>query len=256
MAKDYNQVLLDKGYSQEQIDAMVWAVNSGQNANDVVQNYTPTTPSSSSSSSSSSSGGNYVYNPVTEYYELQNDGSTQQTTSSSWWPADWYTNATARNMATGGSEFWRNNQTSNTTQQTTPVKTQETSGSTVSNVQQQGVMKPLSQEYYNQTSDNALNTIRNNLNSYKQTNPEYFTDYESFKKNFSYDSRNDEQKNVLDTWYKGYQQGLQLSAVPTTDLYTQYQAGQISASELESLRISILEAAFTTGMICHTQRFG
>lgn len=245
MAKDYNQVLLDKWYSQEQIDAMVWAVNSGQNANDVVQNYTPTTPSSSSSSSSSNSGGNYVYNPVTEYYELQNDGGTQTTTSSSWWSADWYTNATARNMATGGSEFWRNNQTSNTTQQTTqtqntqqPKQQTQTVGSTVVENQQQGVMKPLSQEYYNQTSDNALNTIRNNLNNYRQTNPEYFTDYDTFKRNFSYDSRNDEQKNLLDTWYNWYQSQLQLSSVPTTDLYTQYKDGQLSAADLEGLRIS------------------
>jgi hypothetical protein len=62
-------------------------------------------------------------------------------------------------------------------------------------------MKPLSQEYYSQTSDDALNTIRNNLNNYRQTNPEYFTDYDTFKRKFSYDSRNDEQKNLLDTWY-------------------------------------------------------
>jgi hypothetical protein len=30
-------------------------------------------------------------------------------------------------------------------------------------------------------------------------------DYESFKKNFSYDARNDEQKQTLDSWYGGYQ---------------------------------------------------
>jgi hypothetical protein len=81
MAKDYNQVLLDKWYSQEQIDAMVWAVNSGQNANDVVQNYTPTTPRSSSSSSSSSSGGNYVYNESTGYYEQQTPSSSSSSSS-------------------------------------------------------------------------------------------------------------------------------------------------------------------------------
>jgi dihydrodipicolinate synthase/N-acetylneuraminate lyase len=27
-------------------------------------------------------------------------------------------------------------------------------------------------------------------------------DYESFKKNFSYDARNDAQKNTLDQWFK------------------------------------------------------
>lgn len=99
-------------------------------------------------------------------------------------------------------------------------------------------MKPLSQEYYNQTSEAAQNTIRDNLNRYKQTNPEYFTDYESFKKNFSYDTRNDEQKNTLDTWYKGYQQNLQLAATPVTDLYTQYKNGDLSVEQLEGLRVT------------------
>jgi hypothetical protein len=33
----------------------------------------------------------------------------------------------------------------------TPIKQQETQGSTVSNIQQQGAMKPKSEEYYNQT---------------------------------------------------------------------------------------------------------
>lgn len=212
MAKDYNQVLLDKGYTQEQIDAMTSAVSSGQNAMDVVRNMnssmgnTQSPAATQNQTSSSSSGWSYVYNPTTWYYE-------QQTTPSS------------------------NRTTPTVQQQTTTTQTQNT-GSTVTGTQQQGALKPLSQDYYNQTSDTALSTIRDNLNRYRQTNPEYFTDYDSFKRNFSYDTRNDEQKNVLDTWYKWYQQSLQLSTVPTTDLYTQYQAGQVSAADLESLRIS------------------
>ena len=143
---------------------------------------------------------NYVYNPVTEMYENQSSNSNQNTN--------------------------------------TPINQQQNTVSTVTENTQSGAMKPLSQEYYNQTSDEALNTIRNNLNNYRQTNPEYFTNYDSFKRNFSYDSRNDEQKNLLDEWYKWYTQQLQLSSVPTTDLYTQYKDGQISATELEWLRIS------------------
>ena len=114
----------------------------------------------------------------------------------------------------------------------------ETPVQTVPEVKQEGALKPLSQEYYNQTSEAAQNTIRDNLNRYKQTNPEYFTDYESFKKNFSYDTRSDEQKNTLDTWYKGYQDSLTLAGTPTTDLYTQYQNGDLSAAQIEGLRIS------------------
>jgi hypothetical protein len=63
-------------------------------------------------------------------------------------------------------------------------------------------LKPLSQDYYNQTSDDAQSKIVSNLNRYKQSNPAYFTDYESFKKNFSYDARDEVQKNTLDNWYK------------------------------------------------------
>lgn len=169
---------------------------------------TSTTPSTSNTANwyQNQWAWNYVYNPVTEMYENQSSPSSTQTTP--------------------------------TVNQNTTQNQQQTVGSTVNNIQQQGALKPLSQEYYNQTNDNALNTIRNNLNNYRQTNPEYFTDYDSFKRNFSYDSRNDEQKNLLDEWYKWYTQQLQLSSVPTTDLYTQYKDGQVSATELEWLRIS------------------
>lgn len=121
---------------------------------------------------------------------------------------------------------------------TTRVDTikQETPVSTVWEIKQQWALKPLSQDYYNQTSDESQTKIINNLNWYKATNPEYFTDYETFKKNFSYDARNDEQKNTLDVWYKGYTNGLQLSGTPVSDLYTQYKNWSISVWELESLR--------------------
>jgi len=129
-------------------------------------------------------------------------------------------------------------------EQTTPevkqetIKTeQETVGSTVPEIKQEWELKPLSQEYYNQTSDDAQSKIISNLNNYRQTNPEYFRDYESFKKNFSYDARNDEQKQTLDSWYGGYQKWMELAWIPVTDLYTQYKDGQISMNELENLRV-------------------
>lgn len=159
------------------------------------------------------------------------------------WPADGYATATERNMATWGSEFisQTSNQTPNTpttqTEDVNVVKTEDVV-KTQDTIKQQWALKPLSQDYYDQTSQEAQDKIIANLNNYKQTNPEYFRDYESFKKNFSYDSRSDEQKNTLDTWYGGYQQGLQLSSLPVTDLYTQYKDWSISSNDLESLRIS------------------
>ena len=124
------------------------------------------------------------------------------------------------------------------TTQETPTKQEETTVSTVPEIQQQGELKPLSQEYYNQTSEEAQAKIINNLNWYKQTNPEYFSDYETFKKNFSYDARNEEQKHTLDTWYKWYTKWMELSWVPVQDLYTQWKDWSISDSDLQNLRIS------------------
>ena len=128
-------------------------------------------------------------------------------------------------------------QTTPEVKQETEIKQQETVGSTVPEIKQEGALKPLSQEYYNQTSQEAQDKIVSNLNWYRQTNPEFFSDYESFKKNFSYDSRNEEQKRTLDTRYWGYQKWMQLAWLPTTDLYTQYKDWQVSAAELENLRI-------------------
>lgn len=209
MAIDKNskayQALLNSGYTDEQINQMHGAVASGQSTQEAV-NSVPTP------NYENQWAGNYVYNPVTEYYENTSAPRNTQTTTPT--------------------------QTSSTPKQDTWVKQSETQGNTVSEIKQEWELKPLSQEYYNQTSDEALRVIRDNLERYKQTNPEYFTNYESFKKNFSYDTRNDVQKNALDQWYQWYQEQLQLATTPTTDLYTQYSNWQISAAELEQLRIS------------------
>lgn len=124
------------------------------------------------------------------------------------------------------------------TEQQPVVQQQQTPVSTVPEIKQEGALKPLSQDYYNQTSEDSQIKIINNLNNYKQSNPEYFTDYESFKRNFSYDARNEAQKNTLDQWYKGYTQGLNLSNQPVTDLYTQFKNGSLSNTDLEALRVS------------------
>ena len=208
MAIDKNskayQWLLAKWYTDEQITQMSWAVAWWQNAKDVVAN-TPTTTTAQSDS--------YVYNPTSWYYEKPN--TPTQPTQQPQQPT----------------------QTTPEVKQETETKQAETVGDTVPEIQQQGALKPLSQDYYNQTSDEAQSKIINNLNNYRQTNPEYFRDYESFKKNFSYDARNDEQKQTLDSWYGGYQKWMELAWIPVTDLYTQYKDGQVSMNELENLRI-------------------
>jgi hypothetical protein len=91
------------------------------------------------------------------------------TPTPSGWPADWYANATERNMATGWAEFG-NTQTATPIKQETEVKQPQTQGSTVTEIKQEWALKPKSQEYYNQTSQEAQNQIVANLNWYRQTN--------------------------------------------------------------------------------------
>ncbi len=211
MAIDKNskayQSLLNKWYSDDQITQMYNSASSWQSRQEVVNNTQPVnTPTTNYQNQWS---GSYTFNKDTWYYE--NTTNTSKNTTNQWMVAKQET--------------------------ATPIKQQETQGSTVSNIQQQGAMKPKSEEYYNQTWDEAQNQIRDNLNRYRQTNPEYFSNYEDFKKNFSYDSRNEEQRNTLDQWYKWYEKGVQLGAVPVNDLYTQYNNWDISQSDLEALRI-------------------
>lgn len=91
-------------------------------------------------------------------------------------------------------------------------------------------------DYYTLWSQARQNDIVNNLNNYKQTNPEYFSNYETFKNSFSYNDRSDIQKQTLDTWYNGYQKALELNTKTTSDLATQYKNWLISDSDLEQLR--------------------
>ena len=185
--------------------------------------------------------------------EKQDAGTFWQKTARSYTNANAPVNTPTQNTSSVSTPT-RNETTPTTTVTPTPTTRQETPTvigetrkettrtetpvTTVSEIKQEWALTPLSKEYYSQTSDDAQTKIINNLNSYKASNPEYFTDYETFKRNFSYNARNDEQKNTLDTWYKWYSQGLQLSWTPIADLYTQYKNWSISTGDLESLRIA------------------
>ena len=199
---------IESSYSQQQYDTFLSQLN-GMSWSTPKTTTTTTTRTTPQDTSRDQWSGNYVYNPSTWYYEKEWTARATQTTP-----------------------------TTPTTKQETSTKQQETIGTTTNEIKQQGAMKPLSQEYYNQTNDVALNQIRDNLNRYKQSNPEYFVNYDTFKNNFSYDARNDEQKKLLDDWYKWYQDGLTLASTPITDLYTQYQNWSISSEQLEQLRVS------------------
>jgi hypothetical protein len=56
---------------------------------------------------------------------------------------------------------------------------------------------------YQADSDARDNEIVNNLNSYYNTNKSFFTDRDTFNKTFHYSERNDRQKALLDSFWKG-----------------------------------------------------
>ena len=138
MATDYNKILLDKGYTQAQIDAMRWAANAWASNKDIVAaGWTPvstpskvTTPTTTTTTAKTNNSnatkantniakpeyqwtgtvnaptpsyqhqweGNYVYNPTSWYYEKQSTPATSTSTSTST-PTTWTDkNASAREM--------------------------------------------------------------------------------------------------------------------------------------------------------------
>ena len=56
---------------------------------------------------------------------------------------------------------------------------------------------------YQDTSDAREKEIINNLNAYWNTNKSFFADRATFNKTFHYDERNDSQKAILDSFWKG-----------------------------------------------------
>lgn len=135
MATDYNKILLDKGYTQAQIDAMRWAANAWASNKDIVAaantpqavstpktDTTKTTKTNNSNATKANTNiakpeyqwtgtvnaptpsyqhqweGNYVYNPTSWYYEKQSTPATSTSTSTST-PTTWTDkNASAREM--------------------------------------------------------------------------------------------------------------------------------------------------------------
>lgn len=55
---------------------------------------------------------------------------------------------------------------------------------------------------YTLNSDARMQEITNNLNAYWQNNPEYFSDRDTYNKMFNYNERSNEQKALLDSYWK------------------------------------------------------
>jgi len=83
-------------------------------------------------------------------------------------------------------------------------------------------LTPLALSEYQDNSTVRQNEIVNNLNGYRQSNPEFLTNLDTFRKTFSYGLRSDDQKQLLDNWYLGYQKGVELGNMRTGTIVDQY----------------------------------
>lgn len=99
-------------------------------------------------------------------------------------------------------------------------------------------LTPLALSEYQDNSPVRQNEIVNNLNGYRQSNPEYLINLDTFRKTFSYGLRSDDQKQLLDNWYLGYQKWVKLWIMWTNAIVDQYWSGNITSSDLEQLRLN------------------
>lgn len=123
---------------------------------------------------------------------------------------------TNQNQTFGGGSNWGNqtnnsdlnNWFNNDTQKTENIQpSQDFDSSRLTNDQAQVTVKEWTAAQtwrpdYEANSEARDNEIVNNLNAYWNTNKSFFTDRETFNKNFEYDKRNDRQKALLDSFWK------------------------------------------------------
>lgn len=67
---------------------------------------------------------------------------------------------------------------------------------------QEGTAKYTGKADFSLNSDARMQEITNNLNAYWQNNPEYFSDRNTYNKMFNYNERSNEQKALLDSYWK------------------------------------------------------
>ena len=67
---------------------------------------------------------------------------------------------------------------------------------------QEGTAKYTGKADFSLNSDARMQEITNNLNAYWKNNPEYFSDRDTYNKMFNYNERSNEQKALLDSYWK------------------------------------------------------
>lgn len=91
---------------------------------------------------------------------------------------------------------------------------------------------------YQDNSTERQNSIVSNLNQYRQSAPQFMGNINTFKDTFAYEKRSPEQQKLLDSWYTGYQRGVELSNISNSNLLDMYSTGQVSNNDLENLKLN------------------
>ena len=143
-----------------------------------------------------------VYN---QYYKQYQQAQTSNTPQS---------NTNSSNFTTPSGTNWQN--TTQTTATTTPKSTNQTPkydpnetldtnmfwASNGKVVVKEGTAQQTGKPDYTLDTDARMKEITDNLNAYWQTNREYFTDRATYNQMFHYNDRNDQQKALLDSYWK------------------------------------------------------
>ena len=212
--KQYEAMTTDQ--QKNYANMVKWNATAAEYANRYIQEkqnagtfWTQTVKSSTPTSTQT----NTQQNTITTQNQTNNNGSnwysnTQTTTSNQWgsslsdWKnGDWNTYWKFTfdvNEFLDESKFWTG----------TGVKVQEWTA------------KDTGRPDYQIESDARLNEMVNNLNTYRQTNPEFFSSREEFNKQFEYNQRqSDAQRALLDSYWKKAQDFKKASQYTTWDSF-------------------------------------
>lgn len=127
--------------------------------------------------------------------------------------------------------------TTATDMQSTPIKQvpkKETTTTTKETKQPEPL--PVS-DYLDDTEIRQANII-NNLNQARLTNPQSLKTEQDFRQYYNYEWRSELQKKTLDNWYKWFTTGKQLSLKSPNDLLSMYDAGTITATDLDNINVA------------------
>lgn len=161
-------------FAQQYHDEMYWSWSSNSNSNTNNQN-----------------GTNWSYDPI--YYSSQNQNNNNQNNNNN---QGWSTLSDWKN---GNWNFYGNTSFDKEEQFDKSMIGDDPWKITI----EAGTGKTTGRPDYEDSSDQRINELTDNLNRYYQTNPEYFADRETFNRQFEYNQRmSDRQRATLDSYWK------------------------------------------------------